>query len=72
MEIYNLFWKEDKRVTWAFLGSYDSEESARKGIEETFAFLDIPEEEEAEFINDFFVEEVKLNNHIIKEFTDRR
>lgn len=71
MEIYNLFWKEDKRVTWAFLGSYDSKESARKSIEETFAFLDISEEEEEEYINDFFIEIVKLNDHVITEFAER-
>lgn len=41
MKIYNLFWQEDYGTSWAFLGSYDTEEKAKKGMEENFKFRNL-------------------------------
>lgn len=68
MKIYNLFWQENYGTSWAFLGSYDSEEKAKKGMKENFEFQNIEEEYIEDYIDDYFIEEVNLNNYILKEY----
>lgn len=73
MKLYNLFWQEIYGTSWAFLGSYDSEEKAKKGIDENLKFRnisdeDLLEEELEDYLDDYFIAEVDLNNHVVKEF----
>jgi len=68
MTIYNLIWREDYGTSWAFLGSYDSKENAQKGMKENFEFRDILEDEVEDYMDEYFIEKVTLNQHVIKEY----
>ncbi|MGJ7589051.1 hypothetical protein [Staphylococcus shinii] len=68
MKIYNLFWKDCYGTSWAFLGSYDSEEKAKKGMEENLKFQNLEEDEIEDYIDDYFIEEVSINKYILKEY----
>lgn len=64
MTIYNLFWLEDYGSSWAFLGSYESEEKAKKGMMANMAFREIENDE----LEDYFIESVTINQYVLKEY----
>lgn len=68
MTVYNLFWNEDYGTSWAFLGSYDSKENVEKGITENFNYRGIEQDEINEYEEEYFIEEVTMNHHVVKEY----
>ncbi|WP_193018651.1 hypothetical protein [Staphylococcus equorum] len=68
MTVYNLFWNEDYGTSWAFLGTYDSKENAEKGITENFCYRGIEQDEIHEYEEEYFIEEVTMNQHVVKEY----
>lgn len=68
MTIYNLFWLEDYGASWAFLGSYESEEKAKKGMMANIAFREIENDELEDYVDDYFIESVAINQYVLKEY----
>lgn len=68
MTIYNLFWSEDYGTSWAFLGSYESEEKAKKGMMANMAFREIENDELEDYVEDYFIESVTINQYVLKEY----
>ncbi|MDW4023678.1 hypothetical protein QI305_12180 [Staphylococcus saprophyticus] len=68
MTIYNLFWLEDYGSSWAFLGSYESEEKAKKGMMANMAFREIENDELEDYVEDYFIESVTINQYVLKEY----